>query len=54
MGEELAAEGIGTAPMIPAANEPRLYVAAPAGAPAPQPGRNPECHLAGSGAGSDR
>ncbi|MDQ2652272.1 MAG: MFS transporter [Chloroflexota bacterium] len=29
MGEELAAEGIGTAPMIPAANEPRLYVADP-------------------------
>lgn len=54
MGEELAAEGIGTAPMIPAANEPRLYVAAPAGAPAPQPGHNPERHLAGSGAGSDR
>jgi hypothetical protein len=29
MGEELAAEGIGTAPMIPAADEPRLYVAEP-------------------------
>ncbi len=29
MGEELAAEGIGTAPMIPAENEPRLYVADP-------------------------
>ena len=26
-GKELAVEGIGTAPMIPAANEPRLYVA---------------------------
>jgi EmrB/QacA subfamily drug resistance transporter len=26
-GKELAVEGIGTAPMVPAANEPRLYVA---------------------------
>jgi EmrB/QacA subfamily drug resistance transporter len=37
MGEELAAEGIGTAPMIPAANEPRLYVADPVREPEPQP-----------------
>jgi Major Facilitator Superfamily len=28
-GKELAVEGIGTAPMIPVANEPRLYVAEP-------------------------
>jgi hypothetical protein len=29
MGKELAAEGIGTAPPLPAASEPRLYVAKP-------------------------
>jgi EmrB/QacA subfamily drug resistance transporter len=56
MGEELAAEGIGTAPVIPAANEPRLYVADPETTPSPQTRREQEHErqLVGSGSRVDQ